>query len=100
MPAVHRDTDARSCGASTIAENPNVYTNGLLTAIDGNPNSHGGGELIAENPNVYIGGRLVVLDGNSANSDGLWPIPGHWEPVAAAGSENVFIGDADAQEQA
>jgi len=94
MPVVHRDTDARSCGAKTKAANPNVYTNSLITAVNGNPNTHGGGELVAANPNVYIGGVLVVVDGNSANPDSLCPIPGgsHCNPKAVSGSPNVSIG--------
>lgn len=94
MPVVHRDTDARSCGAQTQAANPNVYTNNLLTAVNGNPNTHGGGELKAANPNVYIGGVLVVVDGNSAASDSYCPIPGgsHCNPKAEGGSSNVWIG--------
>jgi hypothetical protein len=92
MPVVHRDTDERSCGAQTQAANPNVYTNNLLTAVNGNPNSHGGGELQAANPNVYIGGVLVVVDGNSAEADSYCPLPGHCNPKADGGSNNVWIG--------
>jgi hypothetical protein len=92
MAAVHRDTDDRSCGASTNAANPNVYTNNLLTAVDGNPNSHGGGGLIAANPNVYIGNKLTVIQGNDANPDAICPIPPHCNPAATSGSGNVYIG--------
>lgn len=92
MPGVHRDSDSRGCGASTIAANPNVYTNNLLTAVDGNPNSHGGGELKAANPNVYIGNILVVILGNSASADTYCPLPGHCDPHATSASGNVFIG--------
>ena len=94
MPAVHRDTDSRSCGASTIAASERVYTNSLLTAVDTNPNSHGGGNLNAANPNVYIGGKLTVVVGNSSAGDNYCPIPGgsHCNPDATSGSNNVFIG--------
>lgn len=93
MPQVHRDTDSRSCGASTNAANPNVWTNDLLTAIDGNLNSHGGGALQAANPNVYIGGKLVVINApNNASPDAFCPIPPHCNPKTAGGSPNVFIG--------
>lgn len=94
MPASHRDTDSRTCGASTIAANPNVYANNLLHAVDGNPNSHGGGELTAANPNVFIGNKLAVIVGNSASPDALCPIPGgpHCAPASSSGSPNVFIG--------
>ena len=93
MPKVHRDTDPRNCGASTVAANPNVYTNNLLTAVDGNPNTHGGGELKAANPNVYIGGVLVVIHGpNDAAADSICPIPPHCNPKTAGGSPDVYIG--------
>lgn len=93
MAAVHRDTDGRSCGASTTAANPNVYTNGLLTAVDGNLNTHGGGALNASNPNVYIGGKLVVINApNDAAPDDLCPLPGHCNPATSGGSGNVYIG--------
>lgn len=93
MPQVHRDTDKRNCGASTVASNPQVYTNNLLTAVDGNTNTHGGGALQAANPNVYIGGKLVVINApNNAAPDGLCPIPPHCNPKTAGGSSNVYIG--------
>ena len=84
MPEVHRNGDSRACGASTIAQCNNVFTNNKLTSIDGNPNSHGGGSLNAANPNVYIGGTLVVIKGNGASPDSLCPIPGgpHCGPSA------------------
>lgn len=94
MPGVHRDGDSRACGASTNASNPNVFANNRLCAVDGNPNSHGGGSLNAANPNVYIGNILVVINGNGAAPDALCPIPGgpHCAPSATSASGNVFIG--------
>ena len=94
MPGVHRDGDSRACGAATIASNPNVFVNNKLAAVDGNPNSHGGGALSASNPNVYIGNILVVIQGNGAAPDALCPIPGgpHCAPSATSASGNVFIG--------
>lgn len=94
MPGVHRDGDSRACGASTLASNPNVYVNNKLAAVDGNPNSHGGGALSAACNNVYIGNILVVIQTNSAAPDSLCPIPGgaHCNPHAAGASGDVFIG--------
>ena len=94
MAGVHRDGDARTCGASTIASNPNVYVNNKLAAVDGNPNSHGGGGLNAANPNVYIGNILVVINGNGAAPDALCPIPGgpHCAPAASSASPDTYIG--------
>ena len=94
MPALHRDTDSRACGAVTNAACNNVFTNNLLSSVDGNPNSHGGSNLNARNPNVYIGNILVVINGNHASPDSLCPIPGgpHCTPRATSGSPNVYIG--------
>ena len=94
MPALHRDTDSRACGAVINAACNNVFTNNLLSSVDGNPNSHGGGNLNARNPNVYIGNILVVINGNHASPDSLCPIPGgpHCTPRATSGSPNVYIG--------
>ena len=94
MPGVHRDRDSRSCGAASIASNPNLFVNNRLASVDGNPNSHGGGSLNASNPNVFVGNILVVIQGNSAAPDGLCPLPGgpHCNPGATGASGNVFIG--------
>jgi hypothetical protein len=95
--AVHRDTDPRSCGATTIVSGQsNVYANNLLVSVDGDPNSHGGGELAAANNNVFVNNKLVVNNTpETAAPDGLCPPLGgdHCEPVTASGSPNVFIGD-------
>lgn len=97
MPAIHRNTDARSCGATTIvAGQSNVYANDLLVSVSGDPNSHGGGALSAANNNVFINNILVVNDSpESAAPDGLCaPVGGaHCSPVTAGGSSNVFVGD-------
>ncbi len=94
MAGVHRNGDSRACGASTIASNPNVFVNNKLAAVDGNPNSHGGGSLNAANPNVFIGNKLVVINGNSAAPDALCPLPGgaHCAPSATSASGDVYIG--------
>lgn len=94
--AAHRNTDSRSCGASTVsAQSKNVYVNNLLWSINGDPNSHGGGNLIAATNQVFIGGIMVVNIGDSASPDSLCPIPGgpHCAPAATGGSGNVFVGD-------
>ena len=96
MPAVHRDTDSRACGASTIsAQSRNVYVNGLLWSVNGDPNSHGGGALSAATNNVFIGGIAVCNNNDSAAPDALCvPIGGsHCAPNAVGGSGNVFVGD-------
>lgn len=93
MPQVHRNGDSRKCGASTNAvAHKNVYVNDQPISVDGDPNSHGGGELNAACKNVYVGGKLVVLNGNSASADNRCPIPPHCGPDATSGSPDVHIG--------
>ena len=67
MPAVHRNTDSRACGATTVsAQGKNVYVNSLLWSIDGDPNSHGSGSLSAATNKVFIGGIAVILRARGA----------------------------------
>lgn len=97
MPSIHRDTDSRSCGASTVVVGQGtVYANSLLVSVDGDPNTDGGGSLSASCKNVFINGIMIVNHSpDSAAPDSLCPIPGgpHCSPVTAQGSSNVFIGD-------
>jgi hypothetical protein len=97
MPAIHRNTDSRNCGATTVVVGQStVWANGLLVSVNGDPNSHGGGALQAACDNVWIEGKLVVNHTpDNASPDSLCPIPGgpHCAPVTAAGSPDVFVGD-------
>ncbi|NBR22687.1 MAG: hypothetical protein EBU08_02645 [Micrococcales bacterium] len=96
MPGAHRDTDPRTCGATTASvQGRNVYVNGLLWSINGDPNTHGGGSLSAATNNVFIGGVAVCNDNDSAAPDSLCaPVGGaHCAPSASGGSSNVFVGD-------
>lgn len=95
MPGVHRNTDARSCGAKTIVSGQStVFVNGLLVAVQNDMNSHGGGGLNASvNPGtVFISGKPMVVQGSSAKPDQLCPVVGqpHCNPVASQGSPDVF----------
>jgi hypothetical protein len=96
MPAVHRNTDPRTCGANTVVVgNKTVFANNLLVAVNGDPNSHGGGSLIASSNNVYVNNILSVNHSpDSASPDSLCPSQGgaHCAPSTAGGSENVFTG--------
>jgi len=97
MAAIHRDTDARSCGATTVvAGQSNVYANNLLVSVDGDPNSHGGGALNAGSNKVFINNIAVVNHTpDGAAPDSLCaPLGGsHCGPVTAQGSPDVFVGD-------
>ena len=94
---VHRDTDARICGATTTVVNQSsVYANNLLIAVNGDPNTHKGGSLIAHCKNVYAEGILIVNNTpDNANPDSLCvPIgPPHCNPYTNQGSPDVFVGD-------
>ena len=97
MPSVHRSTDPRSCGATTVVVGQSsVYADQLLIAVDGDPNTHGDGNLIAGSNNVFINNKLVVNHTpDEAAADGLCaPLGGsHCSPVTAGGSPSVFVGD-------
>ena len=83
MVAVHRHSDTRVCGATTVVGGQTtVFANSLLIAVNGDPDSHGGGGLIAGSNKVFINGIAVVNntpDGSAA--DNLCPISPHCAPV-------------------
>ena len=92
---IHRDTDSRACGATTVVSGQGtVFANGLLVSVDQDPNSHGAGNLKAACNKVYINGKLVVIVGNSAAPDKLCPPLGgdHCAPASSSGSGDVFVG--------
>lgn len=97
MPAVHRNSDPRTCGATTVVVgNTNVFANNLLVSVNGDPNSHGAGALIASSRNVFVNNILTVNHSpDSASPDSLCaPVGGpHCSPSTAGGSPNVFTGD-------
>lgn len=97
MPAAHRNNDGRICGATTtVTGQSTVFANGELIAVDGDPNTHGGGGLIAANSGVYIEGKLAVNHTpENANPDDLCvPVgPPHCNPQTSGGSPDVFISD-------
>jgi len=96
MVAIHRETDSRVCGAGTVVVGQdNVYANGLLVAVDGDPNSHGGGALVAGCKQLFVNSIMVVNHSpDGAAPDALCPIAPHCAPITAQGSLDVFIGDA------
>ena len=91
MPAIHRNTDPRGCGASTIAVGQGtVFANQLLVSVNGDPNTHGGGSLIAACRQVFAGGILVVNHTPDTSTPDAFP---HSVSPTAGGSPNVFVGD-------
>lgn len=97
MPPIHRLTDSRICGATTVVVgNSTVYANNLLVAVDKDPNIHGAGNLIAACREVYAHNILTVNHTpDNAIPDSLCiPVGGlHCGPMTAQGSPNVFTGD-------
>jgi len=95
MAAIHRHSDARVCGATTVVSgNTTVFANDLLVSVDGDPNSHGAGALAAGSNHMYCHGILVVNNTpDGAAADSICPIPPHCAPITAGGSPNVFVGD-------
>ena len=95
MTAVHRDTDARVCGATTVvAGNSTVKIEGLLDSVNGDPYSHGGGNISASCNKVFVEGKMLVEVGDSAAPDGLCPPvgPPHCAPATSSGSPTVTVG--------
>lgn len=88
MFKAHRDGDPRACGATTIVEGQNfVYVNGKLWAVEGDPNTHGNGELIAATgQTVFIGGKKVIVHG---------PDPAEMDDLSHSGSEDETAGGSD-----
>ena len=65
-----------------------------LVAVNGDPNSHGGGGLKPENPRtVFAEGINVIEHGDPAAPDALCgPIGGtHCSPKTSNGSSTVFV---------
>lgn len=94
---VHRDTDLRVCGHTTVVEGQNnVYANNLLISVDGDPNTGSGGNLDASGTkNVYINNKLVVNNTQDpASPDGSCPVSPHCNPKTDQGSPDVFVADA------
>lgn len=94
MSGVHLNTQLRTCGAATtVIGQTSVFIEGKLCAVDGDPNTHGNGQLIASGTFVTIEGKRVVVNKpDQAAPDNLCPVPGgpHCNPMTAEGSTFVF----------
>ena len=63
-----------------------------LWAVQGDPNTHGGGQLIAENPQtVFVNGIPVIEHEDPSQPDSLCPAPPHCNPKTAEGAPSVFV---------
>jgi hypothetical protein len=92
---VHRNTDSRACGATTIVSGQaNVYVNTLLASVQGDRASHGAGELGAtiNDGTVWINNKKLVLKGSNASPDlACAPVgPPHCNPFSVGASPNVY----------
>ncbi|MAG28354.1 hypothetical protein CMI47_22745 [Candidatus Pacearchaeota archaeon] len=91
MPAVHRHTDTRACGATTIVSGQDtVYANSLLVSVNGDVNSHGSGALVAGSDNVFVEGKAVV---NNTPDSAAPDDAEHTNTQTASGSSDVNVGD-------
>jgi len=91
MPQAHRDGDNRSCGAVTIVVGQsNVFVNGKLWAVDGDPNDHGNGNLKPSGSTVFINGLKVIVHApdTTYNSDNFDHSIGDTD--TAEGSPDVY----------
>lgn len=83
MAKAHRQDDARICGATTIVEGQSFVTiGGKLWAVEGDPNTDGGGALITSHAWLMINGRGVIVAGDHAAPDAVCPVPPHCDPLA------------------
>lgn len=98
MPGAHRDTDSRFCGAKTrTVGQSSVTVNGLLWAVQGDPNTHGLGNLSAVygDPCVTIEGKFVICAvGDTAGADRKEHSPGQTDPKGHSNDVVVYGGAA------
>lgn len=95
MPyAAHRQGDQRICGATTIVQGQSdVYVNNKLWSVEGDPNTHGNGQLIATGQTVLVNNKKVICNTpDHANPDNQCPLGGqqHCDPMTAQGSDDTF----------
>lgn len=94
IPA-HRHGDLRVCGATTVVVQQSFCkVNGRLWALDGDPNSHGDGQLVHSQSFVKVSGIPVIIHlPDTAVPDDLCPIldTNHCQPDTAEGSPNTFV---------
>lgn len=93
MPKAHRLNDERFCGAvTTPVSQSTVFVNGKLWALQGDPDSHGAGNLICVYgpKNVFINGKhVIVAVGDQAAPDNFPHLPPDTYPKGS--SPNVYV---------
>jgi hypothetical protein len=92
---VHRNTDSRTCGATTIVSGQsNVYVNNLLASVQGDRASHGDGALGAtvNDGTVWVNNKKLVLKGSNASPDMYCRPRGgsHCNPKSVGASSDVY----------
>lgn len=90
MPAIHRHGDLRACRATTIVVGQgSVFVNSKLWSVDGDPNSHGSGELYPSHNGVFVNGKPVIVNTPDPARTDNFP---HWPDVTktAQGSPDSY----------
>ena len=76
MPKAHKEQDQREGGATTISQGQSfVEIGGKKWAVEGDPDTAGGGALIASKTFITIGGKAIIVDGDNANPDRITQNP-------------------------
>ena len=94
MSYAHRETDVRSCGATTISVGQDfVFVDSLLWAVAGDPNTDGGGALINSIDYITINNIPIIVEGDNASPDTLCFLVGgaHCNPFAVGFSDLVLV---------
>jgi hypothetical protein len=94
MAKCHRHGDTRACGATTVVQGQDfVKIEGQLWAVDGDPNSHGAGELASTRSWLTINGKGIIAVADNASADNLCPTVGgpHCAPAAVGFSDLVEV---------
>lgn len=94
MTICHRNGDSRDCGATTTVVGQSfVKVNGQLWAVEGDPNTHGDGQLIHTQSYIKINSILVIRVNDPASADDLCPVDGgaHCDPIASSGDSMITV---------
>ena len=92
MAYSHREGDTRICGATTVHQGQDfVKVDGQLWAVNGDPNTDGGGGLNTSHNWLTINGKGIIVNGDSADADSLCPIPPHCNPAATGYDDLITV---------